>query len=104
MTQSLTDEIAIMARKPKDKQQEAEIADDVLIREVDDELRAEKLQAWWQRFGSMLVGACVVIVIATIAYQIASSYKSSSSSTSTFSLLKVVCSRYSYSKAAFCYF
>ncbi len=77
-----------MAKKPKDKKQEAEIADDVLIREVDDEMRAERLQAWWQKFGSLLVGACVFIVLATIAYQIADSYRVSQAEDSTAQLLK----------------
>ena len=67
-----------MAKKKKhDPEKEAQIADDLLIREVDDELRAEKLQHWWQRFGSLLVGACVVVVLATVAYQLASSYRNS---------------------------
>ena len=62
-------------------------ADDLLIREVDDELRAEKLQAWWQRFGSMLVTACVVVVLATVIYQIASSYRQSNAEEVTSLLL-----------------
>ena len=65
-----------MAKQPKDKKHE-NIAEEVLIREVDDEMRAERLQEWWSKFGSMLVAGCVVIVLATVAYQIASSYRAS---------------------------
>jgi hypothetical protein len=54
---------------PKEETPQESLADDLLIREVDEELRAEKLRSWWQRFGSALVTACVLAVLATIAYQ-----------------------------------
>lgn len=77
-----------MAKKKQDKQKEAAASEDVLIREVDDELRAEKLHTWWQQFGSLLVGACVIVVLATIAYQLASSYRTSQAEHATAILLE----------------
>lgn len=75
-----------MAKEDKDKQ--TDMADDMLIREVDDELRAERLQNWWQRFGSLLVGSCVTIILATIAYQLATSYRISQAEERTAILLE----------------
>lgn len=75
-------------KKKKDPKKEAEVAEEILIREVDDEIRAEKLQAWWQKFGSMIVAGCVTLVVATIAYQLASSYRTSAAEESTTILLQ----------------
>lgn len=41
----------------------------LLFQEIDEEVRAERMRAWWQRFGSWVVGACVLAVLATIGYQ-----------------------------------
>ena len=79
-----------MAKKKPDPEKEAQIADDLLIREVDDDLRAEKLQNWWQKFGSLLVGGCVTIVVATIAYQIANSYRDGKAEERTATLLEAI--------------
>ncbi len=79
-----------MARKKPDPEKEAAIADELLIREVDDDLRAEKLQNWWQKFGSLLVGGCITIVVATIAYQIANSYRTGKAEERTAVLLEAI--------------
>jgi hypothetical protein len=41
----------------------------LLFQEIDEEVRAERLRQWWQRFGSWIVGICVLAVLATIGYQ-----------------------------------
>lgn len=43
------------------------MAEDDLIREVDEDLRHERLMALWRDFGSMAIGLSVVIVLATVA-------------------------------------
>lgn len=70
------------------KQDEAARADDLLIREVDDDLRAERIHNLWNKFGSLLIGACVTVVLATIAYQMANSYRNSSAEENTAILLE----------------
>ncbi len=62
-------------RTPEDKERQAAIADDLLIREVDEEMRAQKMQNWWNRFGNSVIAACVLVVLATIAYQVVTSYQ-----------------------------
>ena len=57
-----------MAKKDKEKQED--ISTTLLMREVDEEVRAERMQQWWQRFGSTLVSAIVAIVLATVGYEI----------------------------------
>lgn len=47
----------------------AEETNNLLLQEIDDELKAERLRQWWQRFGSWVVGLCVVAVAITVAYQ-----------------------------------
>lgn len=80
--------MANTSKKPQPEDEDIiDLSKDVLIREVDDELRAEKLQQWWQRFGSLLVGGCVAIVLATIAYQLATSYRHSQAEDRTAILL-----------------
>lgn len=44
------------------------MADDSFIREVNEELRSEQMKAVWRRFGPILIGAAVAIVIGTAAY------------------------------------
>jgi hypothetical protein len=43
--------------------------EDIFIQEVSDELKAERLREWWQRFGSWVAAACVALILATIGYQ-----------------------------------
>ncbi|MCF3642363.1 tetratricopeptide repeat protein [Rhizobium sp. TRM95111] len=40
--------------------------DDSFIREVNDELRSDQMRAVWQRFGRVLIGAAVLVVLGTI--------------------------------------
>ncbi len=44
-------------------------AEDLLFQEIDEELKVERLRLWWQRFGSWVVGCCVLAVLGTVAYQ-----------------------------------
>jgi hypothetical protein len=44
-------------------------SDDLLFREVDEEVRAERLRQLWQRFGSWIVTLCVAVVLGTIGYE-----------------------------------
>jgi hypothetical protein len=44
------------------------MAEDISIfQEIDESLRVEKLQQFWQRFGNWVIGGCVGIVLLTIA-------------------------------------
>lgn len=41
-----------------------------LLREIEEDLRNERLQKLWQRFGKVMVGVSVSVVVVTIAYVI----------------------------------
>jgi len=45
------------------------MAEDSFIREVNEEIRQEKLGFFWRRYGFALVGAAIAIVLVTAAYQ-----------------------------------
>lgn len=42
--------------------------EDLLIQEVNEELNAERLRQWWERFGSWVVTLCLVLIVATSGY------------------------------------
>ena len=42
--------------------------DDSFIREVNEELRSDQLRFIWRRFGKLIIGLAVLIVLATAAY------------------------------------
>ena len=42
--------------------------DDSFIREVNEELRSDQLRFVWRRFGRLIIGAAVLVVLATAAY------------------------------------
>jgi hypothetical protein len=44
------------------------MADDSFIREVDEELRQDQMKAVWQRYGKLLIGLAVLIVLATAGW------------------------------------
>ena len=44
------------------------MADDSFIREVNEELRQDQAKALWNRYGPMVIGAAVAIVLATAAW------------------------------------
>jgi len=48
----------------------AQDEDDSFIREVNEELRRENARALWGRYGPVIIGAAVAMVLATAAYQI----------------------------------
>ena len=43
--------------------------EDLFLQEVTDEVKAERLRQWWQRFGSWVGVGCAALVLGTIAYQ-----------------------------------
>ena len=43
--------------------------DDLFVREVDEELRQDRLKAIWTRFGPLLIGLAVLVVAAAAAWQ-----------------------------------
>ena len=45
------------------------MSDDSFIREVDEELRSEQVQQVWQRYGKLIVGGAIAIVLAVGAYR-----------------------------------
>ena len=44
------------------------MTDDSFIREVNEELRSEQVRAVWRRFGPVLIGGAVAVVISTAGY------------------------------------
>ena len=44
------------------------MSDDSFIREVNEELRQDQLKTLWQRYGTVMVGAVALVVLATAAY------------------------------------
>lgn len=47
----------------------ADQTEDALIREVNDDLREEQMHLLWQRFGSYVIGAAVLVVAIVAGYQ-----------------------------------
>ncbi|MEZ5871820.1 MAG: tetratricopeptide repeat protein [Nitratireductor sp.] len=45
------------------------MSDDSFIREVDEELRHDQAKALWNRFGNLIIGAAILVVVATGAYR-----------------------------------
>ena len=45
------------------------MSDDSFIREVDEELRTERFQEFWKKYGKIAIGVAVVIVLATAGYR-----------------------------------
>ncbi|MCI5076652.1 tetratricopeptide repeat protein [Oricola sp.] len=45
------------------------MSDDSFIREVEEELRSDRMKRIWDRFGPILIGAAILIVIATAGYR-----------------------------------
>lgn len=44
------------------------MSDDSFIREVNEEIRREQVHAFWKRFGPLLIGLAVLVVLATAAW------------------------------------
>jgi hypothetical protein len=44
------------------------MADDSFIREVDEELRQDQMKAFWQRYGKVLIGVAVLVVLGTAGW------------------------------------
>ena len=45
------------------------MSDDSFIREVDDELRSERMQQFWSRYGKIVIGVALSIVLVTAGYR-----------------------------------
>lgn len=45
------------------------MSDDSFIREVEEELRSDRLKGIWDRFGPILIGAAILIVVATAGWR-----------------------------------
>ena len=45
------------------------MSDDSFIREVDEEMRQDRLKSIWNRFGNLLIGVAVLIVLATAGWR-----------------------------------
>ena len=45
------------------------MSDDSFIREVEEELRSDRLKKVWNQFGAFIIGAAIVIVVATAAWR-----------------------------------
>lgn len=45
------------------------MSDDSFIREVDEELRSEQFQTFWKKYGKLVIGAAVAIVVVTGGYR-----------------------------------
>lgn len=58
------------------------MSDDSFIREVEEELRSDRLQNIWKRYGPFVIGAAVAIVLATAGYRAWEYYTDSRASTS----------------------
>ena len=55
------------------------MSDDSFIREVDEELRTERVQDFWQRYGKLVIGAAVLIVVVTSGFRFYDYYSSKQS-------------------------
>jgi hypothetical protein len=53
------------------------MSDDSFIREVEEELRSDRLKSFWDRFGTFIIGAAVLLVVATAATRFYDYYTSS---------------------------
>lgn len=72
----------------KKKRSEEELSTDLLLKEVDDDVRAEKLQQWWTQFGNWIIGGAVAVVLVTVGYELWSSYRQQANETATSALLQ----------------
>ncbi|MDZ7824456.1 MAG: tetratricopeptide repeat protein [Ahrensia sp.] len=45
------------------------MSDDGFIREVEEELRSDRLKSFWDRFGTIIVGGSILLVVATAGYR-----------------------------------
>lgn len=69
------------------KDDSADLSQDLLLKEVDEEVRAERLNAWWQKFGSWLVGGALAIVAITVTKEIINAQKQQGNEEATAYLL-----------------
>ena len=45
------------------------MSDDSFIREVDEELRSDRFQAFWKSYGKIVIGVALAVVIGTAAFR-----------------------------------
>ncbi|MGL4489882.1 MAG: tetratricopeptide repeat protein, partial [Rhizobiaceae bacterium] len=58
------------------------MSDDSFVKEVDDDLRTDKFKSLWSRYGILLAGAALTVVLGTAAYEGYKYWKSSEASKS----------------------
>ncbi|MEM7302444.1 MAG: tetratricopeptide repeat protein [Pseudomonadota bacterium] len=51
------------------------MSDDSFIREVDEELRSDRMRQIWTQYGRIIIGVAVAIVLVTVGYQFYLSYR-----------------------------
>jgi len=44
------------------------VSDQAAFQEVDDAVRQDDLKAWWKRWGTPVVVACVVVIVVTVGW------------------------------------
>lgn len=67
--------------KAPDKERDA--SQDSLFREVDEDLRQEKLETFWKQWGTSIIAACVAIVVGVAGWEIWSGLKHSAAETAS---------------------
>ena len=55
--------------KQKERDQQ-EIAQDVLMREVSEDLRAQQLKEFWAKYGKLIYSLVLLIIISTVAFEL----------------------------------
>lgn len=53
----------------KKKDAKGDVATELLIQEIEDDLKQEKFAKLWNRFGGVVIGACIAIVVIVAGYQ-----------------------------------
>ena len=64
--------------------------EDHVMREIDDELRQERLKSFWSNFGSYIIAASAVIVLGTVGVTGWQNYSQSQSETATAALMELI--------------
>lgn len=76
-----------MAKKKDDKDKPESLAEDLLIREVDEDLRAEQLQKFWKKYGNILLSGVALVIVASAGFQFSKHLETSQAEEQTMALL-----------------